>query len=50
MTLFFFITDFDGMEVHTKTQFNRPEMLMPKHEESDTALQGPTVSEFVSLD
>ena len=40
--------DFDGIEIHTKLEVNRPESFMTGHEEADTELKGPTVSSVIS--
>ncbi|WAR31755.1 RPA12-like protein [Mya arenaria] len=35
------VKDFDGIEVRTKAEFNRPETMLGKEEEADSQLKGP---------
>lgn len=35
------VTDFDGLEIQTKLEVNKPESFMTEHEEADTELSGP---------
>ena len=41
----FALPDFDGIEIHTKLEVNRPESFITGQEEADTELKGPTVSQ-----
>ncbi|XP_060594883.1 DNA-directed RNA polymerase I subunit RPA12-like isoform X2 [Ruditapes philippinarum] len=37
------VRDFDGVEIHTMKEFNKPEIFLKKTEDAESQLKGPTV-------
>ncbi|XP_053380388.1 DNA-directed RNA polymerase I subunit RPA12-like [Mercenaria mercenaria] len=37
------VRDFDGIEIHTKAEFNNPDTFLKKTEDAESELKGPTV-------
>ena len=42
------MTDFDGIEIHTKLEVNKPQSFLAGQEEADTELTGPKVRQFIA--
>ena len=40
-------TDFDGIEIHTKLEVNKPESFLAGQEEADRELTGPKVHQII---